>query len=77
MDTWTLQGLGKGALAPERGWCTRAGAIWHMIKGSPIWEDWAFSLVEGGKGVSCRGPFSWALSLNLLLSSTPPLAPRN
>lgn len=57
MDTWTLQGLGKGALAPERGWCTWAGAIWHMIKGSPIWEDWAFSLVAGGKGVSCRVPF--------------------
>lgn len=50
MDKWTLQGLGKGDLAPERGWCTRAGAIWHMIKGSPIWEDWAFSLVAGGQG---------------------------
>lgn len=50
MDTRTLLGLGKGAPAPERGWCTRAGAIWHVIKGSPIWEDWAFSLVAGGQG---------------------------
>lgn len=34
-DERTLQGLGEGAVAPERGWGTRAGAIWHMNKGSP------------------------------------------
>ncbi|XP_045440698.1 coiled-coil domain-containing protein 24 isoform X5 [Pipistrellus kuhlii] len=44
-------GLGEGDLAPERGRCTRPGAIWHMIKGSPIWEDGPFSLAAGaGKG---------------------------
>lgn len=63
MDTWILQDLGEGALAPERGWGTRAGAIWHVNKDSPIWENWAFSLVVEGKGVSCRGSLSpglWA-----------------
>lgn len=45
-DRQTLQGLGEGALAPERRWGTWAGAIWHINKGSPVWKDWAFSLVE-------------------------------
>lgn len=27
-----------------------AGAIWHVNKGDPIWEDRVFSLVEGGQG---------------------------
>lgn len=49
MDTAGLGGWG-GALAPERGWGTRAGAIWHMNKGSPVWEDWTFHLVERGQG---------------------------
>ena len=49
-DKGILQGLGEGALAPERGWGTPAGTIWHVNKGSPFWEDWAFSLAEGGQG---------------------------
>lgn len=48
-DKRTLQGLGEGTLAPERGWSTQAGAIWHVNKGSPVWEAWAFRLVEGGQ----------------------------
>lgn len=49
-------GLREGAPAPERGWGTRAGAIWHVNKGSPVWEDWAFRLVEGGQGGFVEGP---------------------
>ena len=42
-DTQTLQGLGEGVLAPERGWGTWAGAIWHVNKGRPVQEDWALA----------------------------------
>ena len=41
-DTRTLKGSGK-VLAPESGWGTRAGAIWHVNKGSPVQEDWALA----------------------------------
>lgn len=60
MDTAGLGGRSSGS---REGWGTRAGAIWHVNKGSPIWENWALSLVGEGKGVSCRGAFSpglWA-----------------
>lgn len=33
-----------------------AEAIWHVDKGSLIWEDWAVSLVEGGQGAVVQGP---------------------
>lgn len=42
---------GKELWLQRRGRGTRAGAIWHVNKGSPVWEDWASSLVEGGQGV--------------------------
>lgn len=47
MDTVGLGGRSSGS---GEGIGHAAGAIWHMNKGSPIWEDWAFSLVEGGQG---------------------------
>lgn len=44
-DTAGLEGRGSGF---REGMGHTAGAIWHMNKGSPVWEGWAFSLVEGG-----------------------------
>lgn len=47
MDTAGLGGRSSGS---GEGMGHAAGAIWHVNKSSPIWEDWAFSLVEGGQG---------------------------
>ena len=76
-DTQTLQDLGKVVLAPESGWGTRAGAVWHLNKGSPVQEDWALAWRWKGKRVSCRVHFPKALGSNLLLSITTSLPPRN